>query len=87
MTTTMKKAAKKPARKNPSKRTSPFPPTAGVTKIDGRDFIIMPLDDFEEWQEDRLLAAVVGQRLASGEKTVPFEEIEARLDRNAKRRK
>ena len=83
MTTTTKKTINKRSRKKPS----PFPPTADVANIAGRDFIIMPLDDFEEWQEDQLLAAVVGQRLESGEKTVPFEEMEARLDRHAKGRK
>jgi hypothetical protein len=43
--------------------------------------------DFEEWQGDQLLAAVVAERLESGEEVVPFEEIETRLDRKAKGRK
>ena len=64
-----------------------LPPTAGVAKIAGRDFVIVPLDDFEEWQEDRLLAAVVARRMQSGEQLLPFEEIEARLDRKDKGRK
>ena len=64
-----------------------LPPTADVAKIAGQDFVIMPLDDFEEWQEDRLLAAVVAQRLAKGEESTPFEEMEARLDRRTKGRK
>ncbi len=72
------------ARKN---RHRLLPPTADVAKIAGRDFVIMPLSDFEEWQEDQLLAAVVAQRLESGEEVVPFEEIEARLDHRAQGRK
>lgn len=81
MTTITKKA--KPRRKS---RPS-LPAAADVATIAGRDFVIMPLDEFEEWREDQLLSAVVAQRLESGEKIVPFKEIEARLDRRAKARK
>ncbi len=81
----MTTATKPRANKNLARRL--LPPTADVAKIAGKDFLIMPLRDFEEWQEDQLLAAVVAERLESGEKIVPFEEIEDRLDRKAKSRK
>ncbi len=68
------------------KRVRLLPPTADIAKIAGKDFVIMPLSDFEEWQEDQLLAAVVAQRLESREAIVLFDEIEARLDRKAKGR-
>ena len=77
MTTTLKPRARK-------KHARLLPPNADVAKIAGKDFLIMPLSDFEEWQEDQLLAAVAAQRLESGEEILPFEEIEARLDRGAK---
>ncbi len=80
----MTTATKPRTRKN---RARLLPPTADVAKIAGKDFVIMPLSDFEEWQEDQLLAAVVAERLKNKEAIVPFEEIEKRLDRKAKGRK
>ena len=80
MTTTLKPRARK-------KHVGLLPPTADVARIAGKDFIIMPLNDFEEWQEDKLLAAVAAQRLGSGEEIVPFEVIEARLDSRTQGRK
>lgn len=80
----MTTAARPRTRKN---HKSFLPPTADVAKIAGRDFVIMPLVDFEEWQEDQLLAAVVAERLESDEKVISFEEVEARLDRGARDRK
>ena len=90
--TTMTKKAKKPGnattrRVGKKTKRSQLPPTADVASIAGKEFVIMPLEDFEEWQDDMMLTALVTERLEDGEAFIPFEEIEARLDQRKKRRK
>ena len=88
MTTTTKKATKtvKTADKGSGKKSKrpAIPPSAGVTVVDGREFVIMPLADFEEWQDERLFAALVRERIESDEPVVPFEEIAAKLNKGGK---
>ena len=63
-----------------------LPSSADVANVAGRDFVIMPLDDFEEWFDDMLLMAMADERLQSKPlETVPMEKVFARQD--ARRRK
>ncbi len=82
MTTTMPKTAKKQS----CKKNSFLPPSADVVKISGHEYLIVPLDDFREWDEDRMLAALMAKRLESDEELIPIEEVEKRLDAKKKKR-
>jgi hypothetical protein len=80
MTTVTKPRSRKRGQKNF------LPPSADVANVAGRDFVIMPLDDFEEWFDDMLLMAVADERLQSKPLvTVPMEDVFAR--QAVKRRK
>ncbi len=56
-----------------------LPPSADVVVISGRKYVIAPLDEFQEWEEDRRLASVMRERLQDGEAMISFEEFEKRL--------
>ncbi len=76
--------AMKPRSRRSRKRF--LPSSADVAKIAGREFVIVPLDDFEEWFDDMLLQAVADERLQNKPlETIPMEKVFARQD--AKRRK
>lgn len=79
MTTTTKKkgATKARSRKKPEHS---LPPSAEVVNLSGRDYLIVPMDEFQEWDEDRMLIALMAERLASDEELIPLEEVERRLD-------
>lgn len=80
MTTTTKKRVAR-------RKAPPFlPPTADVATIAGRDFVIVPLDDFDEWYEDHLLAVLANERAKDNSRpSRSAEEVFSRQD--AKRRK
>lgn len=82
MTTTTKKDVKKSVNK---KRTL-LPPSADVVVISGREYIIAPLDEFQEWGEERMLAELMAERLEEGGPYISLEEFEKRLDRKNKGR-
>ncbi len=82
--TKAKKTAPKPAVAD--KDYPPLPPAAKVVEIGGRDCVIVPLDEYDEWLQDALLTAVAADRLERNEDTIPFEEVEARLDAKRKKR-
>lgn len=63
-----------------------LPPSAEVLNLSGHDYLIVPLDEFREWDEDRMLAALMAERLASDEELIPLEEVERRLDAKKKKR-
>lgn len=90
MTTTTKKTKKqatksrKPATKK--ERDPEIPSSASVAVIEGKKYVIMPLDDFEEWRDDLLLTAVMQERLESGEPFIPFDDIIADLNNAEKGR-
>jgi hypothetical protein len=57
-----------------------LPPSADVITVSGRKYIIAPLDEFQEWDEDRQLASIMRERMHDGESMISFEEFEKRLD-------
>ncbi len=81
-TTTMKTT-----KKRTGKRQSFLPPSADVVKISGREYIIAPLDEFKEWDEDRTLAALMEERIKEGGPYISLEEFERHLDQRNKGRK
>lgn len=83
MTTTAKRTAKK----NLSKKPAVLPPSADVVKISGREYLIAPLDEYREWEEDRALAALMAERLDGDGPYVSLDEFEKMLARKNKRRK
>ncbi len=86
MTTTI--PAKKIGKKSASRKGGypPLPPTAKVVEVVGRECVIVPLDDYDDWLQDALLTAIAADRLERGGDVIPFEEVEARLDAGKKRR-
>lgn len=80
--------AKKPVKKSAAgKKARPqLPPSAGITVVDGREFVIMPLDDFEEWQDEQAFAALMRERIESDEPTIPFSQMMAKLNKGRKGR-
>ncbi len=83
MTTTAKKTPK--AR---SRSRAPFlPPSSDVVNISGREYVITPLDEFQEWEEDRALLAIAEERLADGGSWITAEEFKKRLAKSNARRK
>lgn len=79
MTTTAKRTTKKRAGKQDA---LPLPPSAGKATIDGKEYVVIPADEYAEWYEDQALAALAMERLErQSHLAVPFEEVEARLDR------
>ena len=93
MTTTTGKnrSPKKTSRKTRDNRVAKkdsalFPPSAEIVKLSGREYLIVPMEDFQDWDDDRMLAALMAERLASNEELIPLEEVEKRLDAKKKRR-
>jgi hypothetical protein len=82
--TKMKKTAQKTTAAK--KDYPPLPPAAKVVEIGGRECVIVPLDEYDDWLQDTLLTVVAADRLERDEGTIPFEEVEARLDAKRKRR-
>jgi hypothetical protein len=86
MTTTAKKAPK--TRSRSRARDAYLPPSADIVEISGREYIIAPLDEYAEWEEDRELMAIVEERLANGGSWLTAEEFKKGLaERNARRKK
>ncbi len=83
MTTTVK--TKRTGKRRGAERNN-LPSSAEVLKLSGRDYLIVPLDDFEEWDEDRQLAALMAERMAADEELIPLEEVERSLDAKKKMR-
>jgi hypothetical protein len=72
---------KKPKLRNRRKKP-PLPPESGVAIIAGREYLIAPLAEYDDWMQDRLLAAVAFDRLENNNSpAIPFDEMEKRLDR------
>ena len=68
-----------------SRGKPPLPPDSGVAVIAGKEYLIAPLDEYDDWMQDRLLAAVAADRLDNGRGSPePFENMEKRLDRKRK---
>lgn len=82
----MTTAVRKNAKKRPNKKSF-LPPSADVVKIAGREYVIAPLDEFQEWGEDRMLALLMEDRLEEDGPYMSMEEFEKRLDRKNKGRK
>ena len=60
---------------------TPLPESAGRAVIGGKEFILIPAADFEEWYEDRMLAAISAERLKlERHLAVPIENVIRRLD-------
>jgi hypothetical protein len=70
----------------PSRRSGPsLPSQAGRAVIEGREFILFPSDEFTDWYEDQILAAVAAERLRNERHLArPAEEVFARLDAKRK---
>lgn len=84
MTTTV---AKKSTKKRSRRRADFLPPSADVVSISGRDYIIAPFDEYQEWEEDRALLAIMDERMADGGPYITMEELEKHLDEKNKGRK
>ncbi len=91
--TTMTKAPAKKAAKTVTKRAAqkpdypPLPSTAEVLKLAGRDYVVVPLDDYDAWLQDAMFAVILEERLKNGPgETISFDEFEKRLDAKKKRR-
>lgn len=75
--------------KNRAKRKAefpPLPPSAGTATLDGKDYVIIPADEYAEWCEDRILGALVEQRMREPHTIVPFSEIEKSLGMKKKKK-
>jgi hypothetical protein len=78
-----KRFVKKQASQKPE--YPPLPPTAKVVEVAGRECVIVPLDEYDDWLQDAMLATVAADRLERSEGVISFEEMEARLDAKKKR--
>ena len=66
-------------------RKNRMPPSADVATIAGREFLIIPLDEYDDWYDDHLLGLLMTERMTDpNQKIVPFSEIEKRLDKKGK---
>ena len=83
MTTTTEKNPKN----RQTKKASHLPPIADVVKISGREYVIAPLDEFREWEEDKALKELMAERLEDNGPYISLEEFEKHLFRKAKGRK
>ena len=83
MTTTTKKGTPKRIGKN----RDHLPPSADIISISGRKYLIAPLDEFQEWDEDRLLLRLVTERIEEGGPYIALEEFEKRLEQRNKGKK
>ncbi len=86
MTTMTKKSPKKRSR-SPRVLRDMLPPSADIVEISGREYLIAPFDEYQEWEEDRALMAIVEERLNDGSTPISYEEFTKRLDRQNKGRK
>ncbi len=88
MTTATKTKKAAPRRTAAKAKTAypPLPPTAAVVDVGGRECVIVPLDEYDDWFHDAMLAAIMAERLASDEELIPMEEVDRRLDAAIKRR-
>lgn len=82
MTTTVKRTTKRTAGKKNA--FPPLPPDAGTATLAGREYVIIPADEYAEWFEDRILAALVEERMREPHDIVPFAEIAAGLGKKKK---
>lgn len=83
----MPTTTKKTMGKRTKKKKTLLPPSADVVKISGREYIIAPLDEFQEWEEERALAALMSKRLDEAGPYLSWAEFEKRLDRKTKGQK
>lgn len=100
MTTTIKKTGKSPVPKKKtgaSKTSMPkkplrvrpelLPDTATYGTFAGKEYLMIPVEDFGEWFEDITLGAIAQDRLENDtEPPIPFEDILTRLDAKGKRK-
>ncbi len=78
MTTTAaprKKTVEKPLRI----RRELLPDSAKYGTFDGREYIMIPVEDFGDWYEDSLDSAVVDHVESLGEDGIPAEQVLANL--------
>ncbi len=79
MATAIAKKSKTPKRK---KTKFPLPDSADTAVIAGREYIIVPSDDLEEWYIDQMLGMVATERLKTDRATAaPLDEVIARLQK------
>lgn len=74
---TRKKAPRKPLRIRPEL----LPNSAKYGTFDGREYVMIPVEDFGEWYEDIEDGAVVEYARDNPEPLVPAEEVRAGLGR------
>ncbi len=73
--TPRKKATRKPLRIRPEL----LPDSAKYGTFDGREYIMIPVEDFGHWYEDALDGAVIDHIDSLGETTIPSEKALADL--------
>lgn len=74
MTTTMmprRKTVRKPLRIRPEL----LPDSAKYGTFDGREYVMIPVEEFGDWYEDALDGAVVDHIESLGETAVPAESV------------
>lgn len=76
-----KKAAKPVAKRTPKKQDyPPMPDSAEVVTLAGQDYMVVSLEDYDEWLTDAMFDVMIRERLKHDQgPAVPFEEVEARL--------
>jgi hypothetical protein len=82
MTTTLsrKKTPEKPLRIRPEL----LPDSATYGTFSGREYVMIPVEEFGEWYEDVEDGAVVRYTRDNPEPGTPFEEVQAELARGRK---
>lgn len=73
---------KKPVRKPMRIRPELLPDSATYGTFDGREYVMIPVEDFGDWYEDVEDGAVVAYARDNPEPIVPAEEVKAGLRPN-----
>ncbi len=82
MATMIKTNPKKTTRKSTNKKPDypPLPPSSKVVDIGGREYAIVPIDEYDDWLQDALLGVITEDRIKNGrDAAAPLAEVEARL--------
>ncbi len=74
MTTTMT-PRRKAVRKSLRIRPELLPDSVKYGTFDGREYVMIPVEDFGEWYEDALDGAVIDHIDSLGETAVPAEKV------------
>ncbi len=74
-TTSQPHGTKKPLRVKPEF----LPDSATYGTFAGREYVMIPVEDFGEWYEDALDGAVVDHIRSCGEEAIPADEVYASL--------